>query len=154
MKSVVVLSGNDPQNDSRREYTPSNGEQSMLILNHSLYKNKEVYILDEPEMSVGHDYINNIIVPRIIELSKLGKTVVVSTHDANIAVRTLPFIMIYRMEDGIKKKTYFGNPFNDNMINIDDNQDRISWAKTCIDTLEGGSIAFRERGNSYGKENL
>lgn len=147
MKSVVVLSGNDPQNDSRREYTPSNGEQSMLILNHSLYKNKEVYILDEPEMSVGHDYINNIIVPRIIELSRLGKTVVVSTHDANIAVRTLPFIMIYRMEDGIKKKTYFGNPFNDNMINIDDNQDRISWAKTCIDTLEGGSIAFRERAN-------
>lgn len=154
MKSTIVLSGNDPQNDKSIEYTPSNGEQSMLILNHSLYKNKDIYILDEPEMSVGHDYINNIIVPRIIELSKLGKTVVVSTHDANIAVRTLPFIMIYRMDAGIKKKTYFGNPFNDKMVNIDDNQDKISWAKTCIDTLEGGAIAFRERGNSYGKENL
>lgn len=40
------------------------------------------------------------------------------------------------------------------MVNIDDQSDRIPWAQTCIDTLEGGSVAFRERGESYGKENL
>ena len=154
IKCTTILSGNDPMRDPKREYKPSNGEQSMLILNNSLCKEKDIYILDEPEMSVGHDYINSVIVPRIIELSKLGKTIIISTHDANIAVRTLPFVTVYRVDDEDKKKTYYGNPFNDSMINVENEQDRISWAKTCIDTLEGGCIAFRERGNYYGKENL
>lgn len=155
MKATVVLSEHmDPKAGNVKEYTPSNGEQAMLLLNHSLYKDKDVYILDEPEMSVGHDYVNRIIVPRIIELSKLGKIIVISTHDANVAVRTLPFVTLYRCEKDDIKKTYYGNPFNDVMINVDDADDSISWAKTCIDTLEGGSIAFRERGISYGRENI
>ena len=155
-KNDVVLCdvSNPDENSNVEKHDPSNGEQSMLILNNSLYQeNKDIFILDEPEMSVGHDYINSSIVPRIIELSKLNKTVIVATHDANIAVRTLPFTTIYRCGDK-QKKTYVGNPFHSEMVNIDDQSDRIPWAQTCIDTLEGGSVAFRERGESYGKENL
>ena len=58
------------------DYSPSNGEKSMLLLNHSLLVNKKVYILDEPEMSVGHDYINKFIVPRLNELSKQNKIII------------------------------------------------------------------------------
>lgn len=154
-KTDVILSNeNNPKLINKIHiYEPSTGERSMLILNNSLYRNKDIFILDEPELSVGHDYINNMIVPRIIELSKLNKTVIISTHDANIAVRTLPFTTIYRCGDQ-EMKTYIGNPFNEEMINIEDPNDKLSWAKTCIDTLEGGEIAFRERGDSYGRKNL
>ena len=40
------------------------------------------------------------------------------------------------------------------MVNISDVNDKISWAKISIDTLEGGNIAFRERGEAYGRESL
>lgn len=44
------------------EYTPSNGEQSMLLLANALVdEKKNVFILDEPELSVGHKYINEVI---------------------------------------------------------------------------------------------
>lgn len=151
---IVKCNSFEPNEENVEVHSPSNGEQSVLLLNSVLFKEKEVYILDEPEMSVGHDYINNLIVPKIIELAKLNKTIIVSTHDANIAVRTLPFTTIYRLETEKGKLTYVGNPFNEKMVNIDDTNDSISWAKTCVDTLEGGAIAFKERGDSYGRENL
>lgn len=156
-KNDIILCDDINPNEESLVVThdPSTGERSMLILNNSLYQeNKDIFILDEPEMSVGHDFINSTIVPRIIELSKLNKTVIIATHDANIAVRTLPFTTIYRCGDQQKKRTYIGNPFNSEMVNAQNDLDRIPWAQTCINTLEGGSIAFRERGESYGKENL
>jgi predicted ATPase len=142
--------------DKITPYTPSNGEQSMLVLNYALLDDtKKYFVLDEPEMSVGHKYINQVIVPRLKELARQGKVVVVSTHDANIAIRTLPFLSIYREDLGAGKyTTYVGNPFVETMRNYDNEDLTISWAKTSIDTLEGGKEAFIERGEAYGKERI
>lgn len=139
--------------ENGEKYKPSNGEESMLILNHSLLDdNKSVYILDEPEMSVGHKYINDIIVPRLKELSRLNKKVIVSTHDANIAIRTLPFVSIYREDEGGNSyRTYLGSPFLDDMLEVHNKDKRKNWPQTSIDTLEGGRAAFHERGEAYGK---
>ena len=127
-------------------YNPSSGEKCMLLLHNVLVNdNKNVYILDEPELSVGHKYINEIIVPRLKELAALDKIIIVSTHDANIAVRTLPLMTIYREY----KKTYVGNLFIDELLEIN-NADRIKWTDTSMTYLEGGDFAFKERGNSYG----
>ena len=68
----------------------------MLILDRALFEDKEVYILDEPERSLGNNFINDVVLPRINELAKLKKTIIIATHNANIAVRTLPFVSILK----------------------------------------------------------
>lgn len=107
---------------------------------------KDFYILDEPELSIGHKYINEVIVPKLKELSRQNKTIIISTHDANIAVRTLPLQTIYREY----KKSYFGNLFIDKLICPDDNLE-LNWTETSLEHLEGGESAFLERKETYGK---
>lgn len=139
-------------NENGDVYNPSSGEQSMLLLANSLMDDtKNVYFLDEPELSVGHDYINTVIVPKIIELAKLNKTIIICTHDANIAVRTLPLLSVYRKYKGNNEyASYLGSAFTDKLINPNDNNDSLSWTITSLETLEGGENAFIERCEIYG----
>ena len=41
-----------------KEYMPSTGEQTMIVLNEALNDRFDVYILDEPEKSLGNSYVN------------------------------------------------------------------------------------------------
>jgi predicted ATPase len=131
-------------------YVPSSGESSMVMLEKELSEDKDVYILDEPERSLGNEYINDVIVPLINECARAGKKVFISTHDANIAVRTLPYSSIYRSHDSNGYKTYVGNPFTNNLINLENAEDQLDWKKISMRTLEGGEEAFGERGKIYG----
>ena len=133
-------------------YSPSSGEASMVMLQKELGTDKEVYILDEPERSLGNEYINDVIVPLIKERARAGKKVFISTHDANIAVRTLPYSSIYRCHGQSGYSTYVGNPFSNNLINPEDMEDRLDWKKVSMRTLEGGEEAFGERGKIYGND--
>jgi len=134
------------------EYSPSTGEQSMLILNNVLIQEGyNVFILDEPELSVGNEYINNIIVPRLKELSNLNKKIIIATHDANIGVRTLPLQTIYRVDKGSNKyETFLGNPFTDNLVCYGNESNVLNWSEVTLKVLEGGRNAFNERGVIYG----
>jgi predicted ATPase len=131
-------------------YEPSTGESSMLLLHKELKEDKDVYILDEPEKSLGNEYISNVIVPLIKEKAKMGKKIFIATHDANIAVRTVPYNSVFRehRKDGFK--TFVGNPFSNHLINIKDEKDKIDWKEISMRTLEGGKSAFGERGRIYG----
>ncbi|OIQ63451.1 hypothetical protein GALL_550070 [mine drainage metagenome] len=131
-------------------YSPSSGESSMVMLQKELGTDKEVYILDEPERSLGNEYINDVIVPLIKERARAGKRVFISTHDANIAVRTLPYSSIYRCHGPTGYSAYIGNPFTNNLVNLDDVGDQLDWKKISMRTLEGGEEAFGERGKIYG----
>ena len=131
-------------------YSPSSGEASMVMLQKELGTDKEVYLLDEPERSLGNEYINDVIVPLIKERARAGKKVFISTHDANIAVRTLPYSSIYRCHGKEGYRTYIGNPFSNNLVNPDDEKDKLDWKKISMRTLEGGEEAFGERGKIYG----
>lgn len=132
------------------EYTPSSGESSMILLQLELDADKEIYILDEPEKSLGNDYINDVIVPKIKDKARLGKKVFISTHDANIAVRTLPYCSIYRTHTNTGYHTYLGNPFTNDIVSISNISDKEDWKKISMKTLEGGEEAFGERGKIYG----
>ena len=135
---------------SGNEYSPSNGECSMLNLHRELAEDKDVYLLDEPEKSLGNEYINDVIIPLINDKSRQGKKIFISTHDANIAVRTLPYNSIYRCHDKDGYATYVGNPFSNNLI-CQENQNKVlDWQKISMKTLEGGEAAFGERGKIYG----
>lgn len=135
-----------------REYTPSSGEASMVMLQKELDTERNVYILDEPEKSLGNEYINDVIVPMIRLRARAGKKVIVATHDANIAVRTLPYCSIYRSHGASGYRTYVGNPFSNDLINLDDPGDRIDWREVSMRTLEGGADAFGERRRIYGQD--
>lgn len=133
-----------------QSYSPSSGESSMVMLQKELGIEKDVYILDEPERSLGNEYINDVIVPLIKERARAGKRVFISTHDANIAVRTLPYSSIYRSHGPAGYSTYVGNPFINNLVNLNDGADQLDWKKVSMRTLEGGEDAFGERGKIYG----
>lgn len=131
-------------------YTPSNGESSMVLLHNELMIDKEIYLIDEPEKSLGNDYISEVIVPLIKERAKSGKKVIIATHDANIAVRTLPYNSIYREHDINGYYTYSGNPFSNNLICNSSIKSNLDWKLISMKTLEGGQSAFGERGKIYG----
>lgn len=133
-------------------YSPSSGEASMVMLQKELETDKEIYILDEPERSLGNEYISDVIVPLIKERARAGKKVFISTHDANIAVRTLPYSSVYRHHSPAGYTTYIGNPFSNNLVNPNDEDDRLDWKKVSMRTLEGGEDAFGERGKIYGND--
>ena len=136
-------------NNKGEAYEPSDGERIMLILDRALFENKEVYILDEPERSLGNNFINDVVLPRINELAKLKKTIIIATHNANIAVRTLPFVSILKEYTKGEYKSYIGNPFVNKLINQDNEEDFKNWKDESIRVLEGGNEAFYDREDVY-----
>ncbi len=133
-----------------QNYQPSNGESSMILLHNELKKNKDIYLIDEPEKSLGNDYINDVIVPLLKQRAQQGKKVVIATHDANIAVRTLPYSSIYRQHDLNNYYTFTGNPFTNNLICNTREKADLDWKNISMKTLEGGRDAFGERRKIYG----
>jgi predicted ATPase len=131
-------------------YNPSNGESSMILLHKELTEDKEIYLIDEPEKSLGNDYINDVIVPIIKEKALLGKKIIIATHDANIAVRTLPYNSIYRLHENGLYYTLTGNPFFNKLKCINSSKEDLDWKEISMKTLEGGKSAFGERGKIYG----
>ncbi|WP_026934281.1 hypothetical protein [Christiangramia echinicola] len=131
-------------------YVPSTGESSMILLHNELLEDKEIYIIDEPEKSLGNDYISGVIVPMLKEKAQNGKKVIIATHDANIAVRTLPYNSIYREHDINGYYTYQGNPFSNSLICNYGSKENKDWKEISMKTLEGGKEAFGERGKIYG----
>lgn len=132
-----------------KPYMPSSGEKGILLLEHILNEEADAYLLDEPELGMGNSYIDSSIRPKLSALGKAGKMVIVVTHNANIAVRTLPYSTIFRVHKNGNYCTYLGNPFIDKLTNIDNPNDQLSWTKESMHILEGGEKAFYERKNIY-----
>lgn len=135
--------------ENGEEYNPSSGEKSILLLQKVLNTSADAYLLDEPELGMGNSYIDSTIRPQLVALAKRRKIVVVATHNANLAVRTLPYCSILRTHDSGKYSTYIGNPFVDHLVNILDKSDVKSWTVESMHTLEGGREAFYERKEIY-----
>lgn len=134
------------------KYSPSSGEKAILMIQRVLNEDADVYILDEPEMSLGGLYIDEVIRQKISNLGKQKKTVVMATHNANLAVRTLPYCSIFRTYRDSAYSTYIGNPFVNELVNLTDKEDRLNWKEESMKTLEGGKEAFDNRGEIYGTE--
>ena len=136
-------------NDNGEEYSPSNGEKAIIAIQRALDCKADFYVLDEPELSLGGEYIDDVIRQKISNLGREKKTVFIATHNANIAVRTLPYASIYRKYDKGEYKTYVSNPFTNKLLNINNENDVLSWREESMRTLEGGEAAFKNRGEIY-----
>lgn len=144
-KSKIVL------DDKKTEYSPSNGEEHMLMLNNQILQDFDVYLLDEPEASLGSEYVSKIILPQIKEQIRLGKIFVIVTHNSNIGVRLLPYQTIYMNYNNLSNeyKSFVGNPFTNELINMQKEDDCLVWSNVAQETLEGGIDSFIERRNIY-----
>ena len=137
-------------NEEGVEYEPSEGEKGILLLQSKLNSDADAFFLDEPELGMGNSYIDTNIRPIISKLGKMRKYVIIATHNANIAVRTLQYTSIYRVYTSNNiYKTYIGNPFDDKLTNIEDENDIKSWTDESMKTLEGSKDAFYERKDIY-----
>lgn len=143
---------NTYKNDFDNDFKPSNGEASILLVDRAINNhNADVIILDEPDSGMGADYINDVLIKGILEQAANNKTIVISTHDPNLVVRTHPYQCIYREEyEARKYKTYIGSSFEEYLINVDDNNEKKRWSATCIEKCEGGQEAILERERTYG----
>lgn len=130
-------------------YKPSTGESTMIVLDEALSTNYDVYILDEPEKSLGNNYVNDVLVSKINDLAKQSKTIIVATHNANIAIRTFPYRSILKNYENIYK-TYIGSLYTNELVNIQDAKDRLNFKSESLRILEGGEEAFEERRGVYG----
>ena len=155
INSIECFVGRSRQvlNAAKEIYKPSNGEKGMLLLQRALMGDADAYFLDEPELGMGNSYIDTTIRPMLIDLSRRHKYVVVATHNANIAVRTLPYMSLYRTHGNGFYSTYIGNPFIDKLVNIDDEDDVLNWADESLKALEGSREAFYERKDIYESNN-
>lgn len=136
---------------NEENYIPSSGEMAILSLQHNLLtkQEKKVFLIDEPELSLGSNYVNDTIVPLFNNLSNAKKIVVIATHDPNIAVRTRPVNSILKITVNTMYNTYIGNMFTNQLVNINNDLDILDWKVESIKYLEGGENAFLERGELY-----
>lgn len=135
--------------NDKHSYEPSTGEKGILLLQQTIKEEADVYFFDEPELGMGNSYIDATIRPQISELGKRHKVVIIATHNANLAVRTLPYMSIFRKYENGIYYTYVGNPFRNELVNIDDENDLLNWTYESMHTLEGGKAAFYERKDIY-----
>ena len=132
------------------EYSPSDGEKGILLLERQLNTDADVYLLDEPENGMSSLYIDSVVRPILTNLARSRKTVIIATHNANLAVRTLPYQSIYREHvEGDTYRTYLGNPFSNRLKDIEDTVDDLKWSTYSLKTLEGGEDAFYSRKTIY-----
>ncbi|WP_408988051.1 AAA family ATPase [Spiroplasma poulsonii] len=83
-------------NDSKQEVNISDGQKKIICLRNYLKVDKDIYLLDEPEASLDNSTIMTSIINEMHDLGKIGKTVIIATHNSNIAVYTKPLNLIYR----------------------------------------------------------
>lgn len=90
--------------DGIHPYDISGGEQQKLALSLVMKNNPDILILDEPTKGLDafeKENLNNTIT----EMSKIGKTILIITHDIEFAVKTAD--IIYMISNG--QNVFFGN---------------------------------------------
>lgn len=89
------------------------------------------------------------IVPLVKSLGASKKIVVIATHDGNISVRSRPVNSILKLCSNDIYTTYVGSMFTNELVNIENSDDKLSWKEQSIKYLEGGIEAYEDRGYLY-----
>lgn len=131
-------------------YEPSDGELAIIIMKRFLNEAQDYYLLDEPERGMGNSYIDTEIRKLIISLAERGKTIVLATHNANLAVRTMPiYSMLTEYHNKNDYAIYTGSPYSNVLTSMDDTEDERKWINESMKILEGGEVAFYDRKDMY-----
>lgn len=136
-----------------RNYDPSEGEKAILSISAILENNQfDFYIFDEIERGLGNYYVSSYLIPKIKGLRDRGKTIIISTHNANIAINTLPSQTVfcnYNVEQDMPV-FYVGNMYSNTLTNSTNQQDKLRWETVALKYLEGSEEMFTNRRDIYG----
>jgi len=129
-------------------YEPSPGEKAILSISSILESSEfDCYLFDEIEKGLGNKYVAEFVIPKIKELRDKGKCIVVTTHDANIAVSTLPSQTVY-CEYPKEEVYYVGNMYSNELVGTKSST-VVNWLEKAMIHLEGGDKMFSIRRNIY-----
>ena len=135
-------------------YRPSEGEKAILSISGLLEDYKfDCYLFDEIERGLGNKYISEYLIPQLNQLRGQNKTIVLSTHNANIAINTLPSQCIYcdyEVNKANGNTYYFGNMYSNELEGALDNSEVLNWEEKALEHLEGSQEMFNRRKNIYG----
>lgn len=142
--SVIRIAGNS-------NYTPSEGEKAIITISGYLENDSyDCYLFDEIERGLGQKYITDYIVPKLKEQRDKGKIIVVSTHNSNIAINTLPSQTIYCDYKTDSTNVYYQGNLYTNKLNGIEKEDELIWKDKALVHLEGSREMFGKRRNIYG----
>ncbi|MDQ0300538.1 ABC-type lipoprotein export system ATPase subunit [Salibacterium salarium] len=131
-------------------YEPSEGEKAILTISSLLEDdNYDCYLFDEIERGLGQKYITDYIIPKLKEQRDKGKIIIVSTHNSNIAINTLPSQTIYcDYKVNSSNIYYLGNLYTNKLTGIEEG-DELVWKEKALVHLEGSEEMFGKRRNIY-----
>ena len=147
---IVIKERKVVKNDDKG-YKPSDGEESILSITGILQNTDyDCYLFDEIERGLGNKYVAEFLIPQLKKLRDLNKYVILSTHNANIAIGTLPSQTLYcdYRSDKSKDIYYQGDMYSDELKGIDSGKS-INWEENAIKHLEGGESMFGIRRNVW-----
>lgn len=147
----IILKSSKIHINANKNYEPSEGEQAILSISGILENyNYDVYIFDEIERGLGNRYITEYVIPQLNNLVHAGKTVIVSTHNANLSINSLPINFIYcNYINDSDEIYYFGNMFENVLEGVKTGR-KIKWEEKALQHLEGSDEMFKRRKNIYG----
>lgn len=110
----------------------------------------DVYLFDELERGLGQKYLSDYVIPKLKRLRDNGKIVIVSTHNSNLAVNTLPGQTVYcDYSPGSNEIYYVGNMY-ENELKCTYSDRTVKWNNTALIHLEGTKTMFKVRRNTFG----
>ncbi|WP_438838873.1 hypothetical protein [Streptococcus pluranimalium] len=140
-------------NGQPKIYEPSEGEQAILSISAVLENNQyDCYIFDEMERGLGNHYISSYLIPKIKELRDRGRTIIISTHNANIAINTLPSQTVfcdYDVSNDIPR-LFVGNMYENRLTSLNLGELTLTWEEVALQHLEGSGEMFENRRDIYG----
>ncbi|MDE8059201.1 hypothetical protein PT070_00720 [Erysipelothrix rhusiopathiae] len=132
-------------------YDPSEGEKAILSITGILESyDYQCYLFDEIERGLGNKFVTEYVIQKLDELRNAGKIIIISTHNANLAINTLPSTTVYCTYKNDDDEIYYsGNMYSNELRGLKYNQ-LIEWDDSALQHLEGNDEMFKRRKNIYG----
>lgn len=127
----------------------SQGEKKEFTLYDFFNSEKDNLLIDEIDSSLDSSFISNKL-SKIMNNLRGKKTIFFATHNANLAINTIPINWILRDQsiNGKSKKeykTFYGNLYDDVLWEIKNEDNKLVLSEQAVEILEGGKESFKRR---------
>lgn len=128
----------------------SSGQESLFVLVQALNSPGDFVILDEPSSRIGTNSIMEYVNDKLTKLRRLGKTIIIATHNSNLGINTLPNNFIFRVKENNSYQTLYSYIYSDYFMDEKHEQNtKHPFNDVIMDILEGGKNPYKIRKDIY-----